>query len=247
ESDDTHSLLRLAFGLLYSKRPALGIALARGVVPLLAASDAAQVMEALLRARDQLNLAPDDAISDVLEELSIYEAEAEDATEAYRDVQEKYEAQRRETRELREELERSRKKMKRLEEDRPRAAATGAATVVQASSDKSRQERKIIYLEEQLRASRGAEDGLRRDMQQIHLENQQLKQQASAGLTGFADPEGDREEELLLQTEALGAQPVRIIDFARDFQQRLSHAPRHVAVRAMTTLGEVAAGQPAAF
>src|SRR5262249_16987271 len=202
---------------------------------------------ALLRARDQLNLAPDDAISDVLEELSIYEAEAEDATEAYRDVQEKYEAQRRETRERREKLERSRKKMKRLQEEGPPPPATGTAAVVQASSDKSRQERKIIYLEEQLRASRGAEDGLRRDMQQIHLENQQLKQQASAGLTGFADPEGDREEELLLQTEALGAQPVRIIDFARDFQQRLSHAPRHVAVRAMTTLGEVAAGQPAAF
>src|SRR5207302_10962160 len=96
-------------------------------------------------------------------------------------------------------------------------------------------------------SSREAEDSLSREMQQILFENEQLKQQASGSANASADPETDREDELLLQTEALGAQPVRIIEFARDFQQRLSHAPRHVAVRAMTTLGEVAAGQPAAF
>src|SRR5207237_1002905 len=200
-------------------------------------------------ARDRLNLAPDDPIGEVLDSLSIREAETEDASEAYRDVLEKYEAQRRATREFREELERSRKKMNRLEAAQAQPAVAGAAVAagVQASPDKPREERKIAYLEEQLRSSREAEDSLSREMQQILLENEQLKQQASGSANASADLETDREDELLLQTEALGAQPVRIIEFARDFQQRLSHAPRHVAVRAMTTLGEVAAGQPAAF
>jgi hypothetical protein len=56
-----------------------------------------------------------------------------------------------------------------------------------------------------------------------------------------------REEELLLETETQATQPIRLLDFSRDFHGRLSGAPRHIAGSTMAMLGRLAGGDPAAF
>src|SRR5262249_51897941 len=80
ESGHMPPLVRLAFALLVSKHPALGIALARGVMPFVPPEDVSQLMEYLLRARDRLNLSPDDLISEVLDMQSIQDIEDSDAS-----------------------------------------------------------------------------------------------------------------------------------------------------------------------
>jgi hypothetical protein len=93
---------------------------------------------------------------------------------------------------------------------------------------------------EDLNASNEAVNDLRRELQQMQIKNEELEQKPG-------DTEIDREEELLLEAEAQGTQPVRIIEFSRDFQQRLNNAPRQVAGSAMVMLGRLAGGEAAAF
>src|SRR5262249_28542975 len=80
----------------------------------------------------------------------------------------------------------------------------------------------------------------------------------NAGQSGYArrarpgagrsrSPEADTEEELMLPEEAETQHPLRLIEFPRNFQERLKEFPRHVARGALTILGRLAAGEAAAF
>src|SRR5262249_32031842 len=104
--------------------------------------------------------------------------------------------------------------------------------------EKSRLERKIKYLEERVEASRQEENRRRQDMHALEV--------ADEGTTAET-PDVVREEGLLLETEHKGTQPARLIDFSRDFDQRLSGAPGQAPRSAMIMLGRLAGGEPAAF
>lgn len=55
------------------------------------------------------------------------------------------------------------------------------------------------------------------------------------------------EDALLLPPEGTDHQPVRWIEFPKKFEEVLHSIPRHVARHAISTLGHLAAGEPAAF
>jgi hypothetical protein len=59
--------------------------------------------------------------------------------------------------------------------------------------------------------------------------------------------EADHEEDWLLPQEAEGNQPVRTIEFPKDFQEKLASLPKSVARGTLTMLGRLAAGEPSAF
>src|SRR5439155_4473107 len=60
-------------------------------------------------------------------------------------------------------------------------------------------------------------------------------------------PEADTEEELMLPEESESQHPLRLIEFPRNFHERLKEFPRHVARGALVILGRLAAGDAAAF
>ena len=81
QTEDMEELLGLAYGVTFSKFPALGILLYRGVFPLVPPDRAAASFEQLLIARDRLNLPPDDPSSDIMDKR-LAEHEAEDGKDA---------------------------------------------------------------------------------------------------------------------------------------------------------------------
>src|SRR5690242_20563581 len=68
-----------------------------------------------------------------------------------------------------------------------------------------------------------------------------------AQLTSANDREADEEDDLLLPQTAEENHPVRLIEFPRNFHERLSEFPHHVARGAMVMLGRLAGGDSAAF
>src|SRR5204862_5249522 len=75
-----------------------------------------------------------------------------------------------------------------------------------------------------------------------------LSERAQPGRSENApDADAEREDELLLAQEAEANHPLRLIEFPRNFLERLHQFPHHVARGAMVVLGRLAGGDPAAF
>ena len=85
---------------------------------------------------------------------------------------------------------------------------------------------------------------LRRELQKAQADLEALRTAAPAARD---DAREDREEDLLLPQESDGNQPLRVVEFPRNFQQTLGSVPRHVARGALAILGRLAGGEPAAF
>jgi mRNA-degrading endonuclease RelE of RelBE toxin-antitoxin system len=68
-----------------------------------------------------------------------------------------------------------------------------------------------------------------------------------AGPPDGAPAEPDREEEALLGEEVTSLQPLRVPAFPQRFSKTLAALPRHVARSALKLIGQLAAGEPAAF
>jgi hypothetical protein len=240
ESNDLTTFARLAYTVSMSKFPALGVALARGIAPLLSPADAADLMQHVLRARDRLKLSPEDEMGDVLDTLALRAGEETEASEAYREAQARFEAQQRATRTLLAQVEAQKKEMKRLEQSQaPSPVALVPAAPTQAPvADTSRLERKIKYLEKKLEISRQEETRRRHDMQGLQAPDPGHLADTS---------ETAREGEMVLAAEKHGTQPVRLLDFSRDFEQQLSGVPRQIARGTMSMLGRLAGGEAAAF
>jgi hypothetical protein len=248
ETEDAEDLTGLAYAVMFSKFSALGILLYRGVVPLLDPSDAADAYEQILIARDRLNLSPDDPISELIDTgLGKHKDEGKDAA-ALREAQEKFEAKRREVRALKESVERLQKEIAQREKMPPAAPAPAAPAAPGDERALRELRQKVESLQSTLKERHDQRNALRRDLQktQDHLEALR-RSSASISAAPNADADTDNEEDLLLPQETDGNQPLRIIEFPRNFHERLNEFPRHVARATMSMLGRLAGGEPAAF
>ena len=243
KTDDPEGLLDLAFAVA-SKLNGLGILMYRAVLPLLPAERAGEMYQELLRIRDQLNLSPEDPIHKVLEATIGFEAE--DADAALREAEEKFEAKRGEVRTLRESLDQLQKELARRE----RTAATefpAAVPAVPESEEKLRELRqKVKHLEADLKERHEQRNALQRRLEIVQAKVEALHEER-AQLTSANDREADEEEDLLLPQSAEENHPLRLIEFPRNFHERLSEFPHHVARGAMVILGRLAGGDSAAF
>lgn len=248
QTENLEPLLGLAYGVTFSKFPALGILLYRGVFPLVPPDRAAASFEQLLLARDRLNLPPDDPFSDIIDKRFADDApdEAKDAAEL-RKAQRSLDAKAQEVRELKQSLERLEKELARRETPAAPTAPTAPTTPVDDRALKELRE-KVEGLKSALKERHNERNTLRRELQKAHTDLESLRQKAApADAPPRAGAGADHEEDLLLPQEAVGSQPLRLIEYPRNFQQTLASVPRHVARGALSMLGKLAAGELAAF
>jgi hypothetical protein len=231
--------------LLNSSLCAFGILVARGMIPLLPPDQAASLLEELLLARDKLYLSPDDPISDVLDKQAVEQRDEGKDAVALREAQARLRAKMQEVQQYRESVDRLERELAR----RAKTPETHAAPVVQPEDAAVREMReKVNALKELLKERHNERNQLRRELQKTQADLESLRQKnAEPAIRGDGRAEKDDEEDLLLPQDADGNQPLRLVEFPRNFQQTLGGLPRHVARGALAMLGRLAGGEPAAF
>src|ERR1043166_3149849 len=105
---------------------------------------------------------------------------------------------------------------------------------------------KMERTESELKERHNERNALRREVQKLQADNETLRQTATPS-PDEEDKADAREEDLLLPEETDGIQPVRVIEFPRDFPQTLRRVPPSVARGTMSLLGRLAAGEPSVF
>ena len=235
--------------LMKSPLCGLGILVARGAISVLPQAAATEVLEELLRTRDQMGLPPDDPISDVLDKrfLEVKPDEGKDAA-ALREAQERLNAKVEEVQRYKQSVAQLQKEVARREQLAAAAAPTApaAATVVADEQALKELRDKVETLKSALKERHNERNTLRRELQQAHTDLETLRQNAAPAAPAEAEAP-DREEELLLPQDAPEVHPVRVIEFPKGFQPMLAEFPRPVARAAMVMIGRLAAGEPAAF
>ena len=107
---------------------------------------------------------------------------------------------------------------------------------------------KMKTLEAALKERYEERNALQRQLEDAQAKVESLRERAHlATAAGSQDVETDHEDDLLLPQDAETSHPVRLIEFPKGFQDRLSEFPHHVARGAMVMLGRLAGGDAAAF
>lgn len=239
------------FSVTLMKSPlcGLGILVARGAISVLPQAAASEVLEELLRTRDQMGLPPDDPISDVLDKrfLEEHPDESKDAA-ALREAQARLNAKVEEVQRYKQSVAQLQKEVARREQLAATAAPTApaAATVVADEQALKELRDKVETLKSALKERHNERNTLRRELQQAHTDLETLRQNAALAAPAEAEAP-DCEEEMLLPQDAPEVHPVRVIEFPKGFQSMLAEFPRQVARAAMVMIGRLAAGEPAAF
>jgi hypothetical protein len=245
KTDAPEGLLDLAYAVA-SKFSGLGILMYRAVLPLIPAERTRQMYDELLRLRDALNLSSEDPIHKVLEATMGFDAE--DADAALREAEEKFEAKRREVRTLRESLDQLQKELARRERPAASMESQPAITAVPESEEKLRELRqKVKHLEADLKERHEQRNALQRRLEVVQAKVEALHEERAQLAATAGDKDADQEEDLLLQQTAEESHPLRLIEFPRNFHERLNEFPHHVARGAMIMLGRLAGGDSAAF
>ena len=250
-----NDLHNYALGLLYSRFRGLGILVARGVIPFLSGTDAANLFDASLYVRDCLKLPPNDPGEDIIDRLFL-DLRMDDGKEAaaLREAQRKLGEKVREVGRLKESLQ----QMQRELEKREQTAQVSVSVLVPAGpvsspapagEDPTLKELrgKVEALKSALKERHGERNELRRELQKAHTDLDELRQKSAPSAPIGNGHEADQEEDWLLPQESPQTQPVRVIEFPKHFQESLASLPKSVARGTLTMLGRLAAGEPAAF
>jgi predicted nucleic acid-binding Zn-ribbon protein len=250
EKEDIEELQAFAMSLLVSKLSPLGIFIARGILQFLNDEDAEIVYREILRARDLLNLPPDDLYTDLMEErLARKGGNAVDESDSLHETKRKLEDKAKEVRQMKEQLHQLQRELS-LREKKTEAEEAAQNVVALPVDPKALDELrgKVDTLKNELKERHNERNELRRELQKAQTDLEMLRMKSG----NFFDEERekaarDAEEAQLLPEETLGQQPVRLIEFPKKFEERLASFPRHVARNAMKTIGEIASGEPAAL
>jgi hypothetical protein len=240
KTENAEGLLDLAFAVAMSDQSALGLILYRGILPFVPPDKVgSNYDDIVLPVRERLNMSADDPLKEYLDNRSV------DADLALQEAEAKFEAKRREVRALRESLEQLQKDLARRESaPSPERSAPQPGT---AQNEQIIRELrfKVKQLESGLKERHNERNELERRLERMQARADTLAEHEQAGRS--RSPESDTEEQLMLPEEAESQHPLRLIEFPRNFQERLKEFPRHVARGALTILGRLAAGEAAAF
>jgi hypothetical protein len=239
-SENLNHLKEFATGLIYSPHRALGILVARGVIPLLPSSQAMSILDRILEARDVLNLPPDDPFGDIVDQRY---AEHEEDDAKLRAARQSLDAKSGEVRELKEKLEGFQAEIARQEK---KLTATAAAQPALEAAALKELRRKVDELKAALSERHGERNRLRRELQKAHDNLESFRQTETASPAEEAEA-ARREDELLLPQSVPEVHPVRLAEHPKHFLQTLEGLPRPVARAAVIMIGRLAAGEPAAF
>jgi hypothetical protein len=243
KTEKADELLDLAFAVAVSDQSGLGLFLYRGILPFVPPDKVASSYEDIvLPIRERLNLPSDDPLKEYLDNRSV------DADLALQEAEAKFEAKRREVRALRESIEQIQKDLARRETALPPEPSAPHAQTAENEQIIRELRSKVKQLESDLKERHNERNALERRLEKMQARADTLIQHEQAGRSRSPDGDGaDREEDLILPEEAESQHPLRLIEFPRNFLERLNEFPRHVARGAMVVLGRLASGEAAAF
>ena len=240
KTDDISELTDLAYSVAFSKFSALGILLYRGVLPLAAPEKAEQNYEQMQIIRDRLKLPPDDPVHKFVQANT---AKAwEEAERALRETEERFEVKRREVRALKESLDQVQKDLARERSSFPDSSASLPDSAENEERLRALRQQ-VKYLETSLTEKNEERHALERNLEEEQAKVEALQKRVQLAATandGETDP--DHENDLLLSQDAEANHPLRLIEFPRNFLERLNDFPHHVARAAMVMLGRLAGG-----
>jgi hypothetical protein len=240
KTEHADGLLDVAFSVAMSDQPALGLLLYRGVLPFVPPDKVGSNYENIvLPVRERLNLPANDPLNEYLDNRGV------DADLALQEAEAKFEAKRREVRAVRESLEQLQKDLARRESAPPPEPSAPQAGSAQNEQIIRELRSKVKHLESDLKERHSERNELERRLERMQARAETLAGQEQAGQS--RSPEADKEEELMLPEAAESQHPLRLIEFPRNFLERLKEFPRHVARGTLVVLGRLAAGDANAF
>ena len=237
-------LVDTGYAALFSPYKALGILIARGLLPLVRKRDTVALFDEILRTRDVLNISADDPYGDIIEKRFTEEVvdTGKDAEEL-RKARAALESKAREVRELQEAREDAQRRLRLLEKHHAREekAAQTRQQIPQESDELLALRQKVQAMKSDLSARNDERAELRRKLGETYSELHALRKQTSTA------PVSADAEDSLLGEEVSQTQPLRLLEFPKKFHDTLSSLPRQVARGALELLGRLAGGEPAAF
>lgn len=251
EETEEEWLCELAYAVMISPMPAVGILIAQRLIPIISKRAGVQLVDHILKTRDRMGLSPQEPFADLLEKRFSEEVAdgGKDAREL-RIARQKLEAKAAENRKQIEELRRRERELRLLEKrqaEQARPAETEAdAAETEADAAEVRELReKLREQQATIRQSNAERAQLRRELGQAYTELKAGRKEREQAPAAGEHPSG--EEDFLLPGEVESVQPPRLIEFPRRFQDTLLHLPRQAGRSALILCGRLAAGDPSAF
>lgn len=240
-----HSLLvDTGYAALFSPYKALGILIARGLLPLVRKRDIVGLFDEILRTRDVLNISADDPYGDIIEKRFTEEVvdTGKDAEEL-RKARAALEKKAREVRELNEAREEAQRRLRLLEKNHAREekATQARQQSPEESAELSALRLKVQAMKADLSARNDERAELRRRLGETYSELHTLRRQATP------PPPASDAEDSLLGEDVSQTQPLRLLEFPKKFHDTLSSLPKQVSRGALELLGRLAGGESNAF
>jgi hypothetical protein len=242
----------LACALSEGNLPGLGTLVARGAASAAAPHDAEMLFEHIGKVRDRLDLPPEDPGEWILDRLFDLPDELDDRThEELAAARRQMAATAAEATRLRTQLAETRAQLERQERLTARNKVTPLAqipTTTATETSPAELRKRMDELKSALKERHNERNTLRRELNEALKETAVLRE-----LKSRSDPdrpannERDREDQALLAEETTALQPFRMPVFPNRFSQTLASFPEHVARNVMILMGQLAAGEPAAF
>jgi hypothetical protein len=260
----TLAMVELAYSLL-DWRPALGIIAARCAIPMAHPIEGETLLEELLKARDKLNLPPDDPMCDFIDEKLFPEDEpAEEDSAELAKARRELQAKVREVRKLQKELDGLSRELDKRESRAEPAPATprrGPPRPPQppAPAETAPQPRPSGLPESEGKALRERIESLKTLLKERHNERNLLRRELNAAQAQIESlrqtpaapasiPNAEEAEDRLLNLVELEAkQPLRLPEFPRRFDDLLAGLPSPAARSCLGMTGRLAAGEASAF
>ena len=251
--DDILKIVDMSYDLLHSRARALGILVARGVLPICGSFDASMLFEELLMVRDELYLTPTDPLEETLD-LRFLDEPSDDHREAKasKEARQRLESKRAEVIALKKQLAKLHAELEQREAEaakEPESTALAAQPAARAVKPMvSQLRRKLASVKTELKQRHLERNQLRHELQGAHEDLRTLRDR-KAESAGTNEQKQDEEEEsvLLPEEKFLGAQPLRIPSYPKRFPESLEAVPEPVAREAIRLIGRLAAGDAAAF
>ncbi|MEO5712690.1 MAG: SEC-C metal-binding domain-containing protein [Luteolibacter sp.] len=247
---DPLDLESAATTLMDSPVPALGLLVARGMVPVVPPKIALSLLGKIIAARDRLELSYDEPYSDIIDTILAAKSVAADNKygPALRLANQKLEAKAGEVRKMKQSIDDLKHEIERREK-LPIAPAEKNKEVVAVDEHALQDLRsKVKFLKGSLKERHEERAVLRHDLEKTltdleTLRDQQVHPEPHPEPAGTVDPE----DSLVLPGDVDGNQPMRLIEFPKKFRETLERFPKQVGKGAMVLLGRLAAGESAAF
>ncbi|HEY0548374.1 MAG TPA: SEC-C metal-binding domain-containing protein [Verrucomicrobiae bacterium] len=250
KSEDPKAMEEFASYMLGEQTRPLGVFIVRSMIPIVPREKASDMFDYLMRARDALQLPPDDPFSDIIDKRLLkpaagHESDGKDDG-ALRKAERNLERKGEEVRHLKESVARMQRELTLREKKAARETPSTQPTPITAEESRvlGGLRQKLDEMKETLKERHDERNELRRELQDTQTELEKLRQQQAQPEPAS---EEDNEDSFLLPGEHTSNHTVRLVEFPKKFDEVLSRLPLHVARAAMTALGRLAAGEPAAF